>query len=91
MTATHNLNRLCFLDLRMPILNKSNILFCVYKSVVYPAQAEFSYFSLDFRMKISLKIFLAINNSLRRFRFRMYWCVNYQCSCRLVKGIILCG
>ena len=57
MTATHNLNRLCFLDLRMPILNKSNILFCVYKSVVYPAQAEFSYFSLDFRMKISLKIF----------------------------------
>ena len=63
----------------MPILNKSNILVCVYKSVVYPAQAEFSYLSFDFRMKISLKIFLTINNSLRRFRFRMYWCVNYQC------------
>ena len=23
--------------------------------------------------------------------FPLYWCVNYQCSCRLVKGIILCS
>ena len=88
MTATQNLKRLCFLELKNAFFEQ--IEHSSYKNVVFPAQEEFSYFSLNFRVKIFLKIFLAIKNSLRRFRFRMYWCVNYQCSCRLVKGIILC-
>ena len=29
-------------------------LFCFYKNVVFPAQAEYSYFSRDFRLKIFL-------------------------------------
>ena len=30
-------------------------LFFFYKNVVFPAQAEYSYFSADFRLKISLR------------------------------------
>ena len=32
----------------------SYTLFCFYKNVVFPAQAEYSYFSRDFRLKIFL-------------------------------------
>ena len=31
-----------------------NTLFFIYKNVVFPAQAEYSYFSADFRLKIFL-------------------------------------
>ena len=34
--------------------NKRNILFFFYKNIVFPAQAEYSYFSADFRLKIFL-------------------------------------
>ena len=50
-----------------------------YKNVVFPAQADYSYFSADFRLKIFLSIFL--DYSLLHFRFRMYWvyvCINYN-------------
>ena len=36
-----------------------------------------------------LLLLLIINSSSWHFRFRLYWGFNYQCSCRLVKGIIL--
>ena len=39
--------------------------FIFYKSVVFPAQAEYSYFSADFRLKIFLY-------GLRHFRFRIF-------------------
>ena len=32
----------------------ANTLFFFYKNVVFPAQAEYSYFSADFRLKIFL-------------------------------------
>ena len=35
-------------------LFRSDTLFFFYKNVVFPAQAEYSYFSADFRMKIFL-------------------------------------
>jgi len=31
-----------------------NTLFFLYKNVVFPAQAEYSYFSADFRLKVFL-------------------------------------
>ena len=42
------------------------------KSVVFPAQAEYSYFTADFRLKIFLY-------GLRHFRFRICWGINYKC------------
>ena len=39
--------------------------FIFYKSVVFPAQAEYSYFSADFRLKIFLY-------GLGNFRFRIF-------------------
>ena len=33
---------------------EANTLFFFYKNVVFPAQAEYSYFSADFRLKIFL-------------------------------------
>ena len=42
------------------------------KSVVFPAQAEYSYFTADFRLKIFLY-------GLRHFRFRIFWGINYKC------------
>ena len=36
------------------LLNCSSTLFFLYKNVVFPAQAEYSYFSADFRLKIFL-------------------------------------
>ena len=38
----------------MKYLNKLHTLFFFYKNVVFPAQAEYSYFSADFRLKIFL-------------------------------------
>ena len=38
----------------LSINNKVNTLFFFYKNVVFPAQAEYSYFSADFRLKIFL-------------------------------------
>ena len=35
-------------------LSHSNTLFFFYKNVAFPAQAEYSYFSADFRLKIFL-------------------------------------
>ena len=43
-----------------------------YKKVVFPAQAESSYFSADF-------LVLFLNYSLWHFRFRIYWDINYKC------------
>ena len=71
MTATHNLNRLCFLELKNTYFEQIEHSF-LYKNVVFPAQAEISYFSVDFR----LTIFLILNNSLWLFRFRMSWGFN---------------
>ena len=42
------------------------------KSVVFPAQAEYSYFTADLRLKIFLY-------DLRHFRFRIFWGINYKC------------
>ena len=42
------------------------------KNVVFSALAEFSYFSVDF----GLKIFLILNNDLWSSRFRMSWGFN---------------
>ena len=43
-----------------------NTLFSFYKKVAFPAQAEYSNFSADFRLKIFLY-------SFEHFRCRMYW------------------
>ena len=43
-----------------------NTLFSFYKKVAFPAEAEYSNFSADFRLKIFLY-------SFEHFRFRMYW------------------
>ena len=71
MTATHNLNRLCFLELKNAYFEQIERSF-LYKNVVFSALAEFSYFSVDF----GLKIFLILNNDLWSFRFRMSWGFN---------------
>ena len=52
------------------------------KNVVFPAQAEYSYFSADFRLKIFLW----------HFRFRMYCGINNKCSVsRSVSRYIACS
>ena len=38
----------------LPISDHATTLFFFYKNVVFPAQAEYSYFSADFRLKIFL-------------------------------------
>ena len=47
------------------------LFFFSYKNIVFPAQAEYSYFSTNVRLKIFLWIFLYY--SVWHFRFRMYW------------------
>ena len=44
----------------------------MYKNIGFPAQAEYPYFPVAFRLRISLnilKLFLIINDSLLHFRF----------------------
>ena len=52
------------------------------KDVVFPAQAEYSYFSGDFRLKIFLyySYIIAYGSFVL---FRIYWAINYKC---LVSG-----
>ena len=50
------------------------------KDVVFPAQAEYSYFSADFRLKIFLYCSDIIAYGIFVL-FRIYWatCINYKC------------
>ena len=56
------------------------LFFC--KDVVFPAQAEYSYFSADFRLKIFLYYSYIITYGIFVL-FRIYWAINYKC---LVSG-----
>ena len=58
-----------------------------YKNVVFPAQAEYSYFSADFRLKIFL-YYSYLSYSLWHFRVRIYFGINYKC---LVSIYIFCA
>ena len=51
--------------------------FFIYENVVFPTQADYFYFSVDFSMTI-LKFFLLINYSLWLFCLRMYSGFNYH-------------
>ena len=53
----------------------------LYKNVVFPGKAEYSYFSAHSRAENILPIFL--NYSLWHFCFRIYCGINYKC---LVSG-----
>ena len=53
------------------------LFFFIYENVVFPTQADFFYFSVDFSMTI-LKFFLLINYSLWLFCLRMYSGFNYH-------------
>ena len=56
------------------------------KNVVFLAQAEYSYFSASFRLKIFFNLVLFFKRySLWHFRFRIYWGIYYKC---LVSGSI---
>ena len=57
------------------------------KDVVFPAQAEYSYFSADFRLKIFLYYSYIIAYGIFVL-FRIYWAINYKC---LVSGSGLCS
>ena len=61
------------------------LFFC--KDVVFPAQAEYSYFSADFRLKILLYSSYIITYGIFVL-FRIYWAVNYKC---LVSGSGSCS
>ena len=52
-------------------------LFLFYKNIVFPAQAEYPYFSADFRLKIFL--WYSLNYSIWHFRLRMSRGINYKC------------
>ena len=63
-------------ELCLHIIFISVITLILNKNVVFPAQAEYSYLSADFRLKIFLyfsKIF-----SFWNFRLRIYWAINYS-------------
>ena len=49
---------LCVIISPLFSLTLSDILFFFYKNVVFPAQAEYSYFSADFRLKIFLYYYI---------------------------------
>ena len=57
------------------------------KDVVFPAQAEYSYFSADFRLKIFLYYSYIIAYGISVL-FRIYWAINYKC---LVSGSGSCS
>ena len=57
------------------------------KDVVFPAQAEYSYFSADFRLKIFLYYSYIIAYGIFVL-FRIYWAINYKC---LVSGSGSCS
>ena len=57
------------------------------KDVVFPAQAEYSYFSADFRLKIFLYYSYIIAYGIFVL-FRLYWAINYKC---LVSGSGSCS
>ena len=59
--------RFCKWKLRRLKLKSACTIFLFYKNVVFPAQAEYSYFSADFGLKTW------------HFRFRIYWGINYKC------------
>ena len=61
------------------------LFFC--KDVVFPAQAEYSYFSADFRLKILLYYSYIITYGIFVL-FRIYWAINYKC---LVSGSGSCS
>ena len=53
---------------RLPSAQKPFILFFFHKNIVFPAQAEYSYFSADFRLKIFL--WISLDYSVWHFWFR---------------------
>ena len=57
------------------------------KDVVFPAQAEYSYFSADFRLKIFLYYSYILAYGIFVL-FRIYWAINYKC---LVSGSGSCS
>ena len=57
------------------------------KDVVFPAQAEYSYFSADFRLKIFLYYSYIIAYGIFVL-FRIFWAINYKC---LVSGSGSCS
>ena len=57
------------------------------KDVVFPAQAEYSYFSAHFRLKIFLYYSYIIAYGIFVL-FRIYWAINYKC---LVSGSGSCS
>ena len=52
-------------------IHEFTIHFFFYKNIVFSAQAEYSYFSANVRLKILFWIFL--DNSIWHFHFRMSW------------------
>jgi len=56
---------------------KYDALFFIYENVVFPTQADYFYFSVDFSMTI-LKLFLLLNYSLWLFCLRMYSGFSYH-------------
>ena len=57
------------------------------KDVVFPAQAEYSYFSADVRLKIFLYYSYILAYGIFVL-FRIYWAINYKC---LVSGSGSCS
>ena len=77
MTNVLHKHSFCKWKLRRWKSKSAYTLFCFIRMFVFPAQAEYSYFSADFRLKNILVLFL--NYSLWHFRFRIYWGINYKC------------